>query len=45
MNIRFGDSIDLIKRIYGIADFTDSLYENILRYNYIITEKENIRNE
>ena len=28
MNIRFGDSIDLIKRIYGIADFTDSLYEN-----------------
>ena len=38
INIRFGDSIDVIKRIYGIADFTDSLYGNIIRYNYIISE-------
>lgn len=37
MNIRFGDSVDVIKQIYGIADFTDSLYGEIIRYNYIIS--------
>lgn len=29
MNIRFGDSIEVINRLYGTADFTDHLYEDI----------------
>lgn len=37
MNIKFGDSVDVIKQIYGSADFTDSLYGEIIRYNYIIS--------
>ena len=31
------DNVDVIKQIYGIADFTDSLYGEIIRYNYIIS--------
>ena len=37
INIRFGDSVNVIKQIYGIADFTDSLYGEKIRYNYIIS--------
>ena len=37
INIKFGDSVDVIKQIYGIANFTDSLYGEIIRYNYIIS--------
>lgn len=37
INIRFGDSVDVIKQIYGIADFTDSFYEDMIRYSYIIS--------
>lgn len=37
MDIRFGDCAEVINSIYGIADFIDSLYEDIIRYNYIIS--------
>lgn len=37
MDIRFGDYIDTINGVYGNADFIDSLYEDIIRYNYIIS--------
>lgn len=37
VNIKFGDNIDIINNVYGIADFTDSLYEDVVRYNYMIT--------
>lgn len=37
MDIRFGDSVEVINSIYGIADFTDNIYENVIRYNYNIS--------
>lgn len=37
MEIRFGDNLDVIKYFYGNADFIDSIYEDTLRYNYIIS--------
>lgn len=36
-NVRFGDNIETINRAYGIADFMDNLYEDMIRYNYIIS--------
>ncbi len=37
MDIRFGDNLDIINHFYGNADFIDSIYEDTLRYNYIIS--------
>ena len=37
MDIRFGDKLDIINHFYGNADFIDSIYEDTLRYNYIIS--------
>ena len=37
IEVRFGDNINLINDVYGIADFTDNLYENMIRYGYIIS--------
>ena len=37
MNIRLGDNIETINGIYGKADFTDSIIENMIRYHYIIS--------
>lgn len=37
MNIRFGDNIEVINSVYGNADFTDSIYEDVIRYNYNVS--------
>ncbi len=37
IDIRFGDNLDIINHFYGNADFIDSIYEDTLRYNYIIS--------
>ena len=37
MDIRFGDNLDIINHFYGNADFINSIYEDTLRYNYIIS--------
>ncbi len=37
VDVRFGDNIEVINRLYGVADFTDNLYEDMIRYNYIIS--------
>ena len=37
VDVRFGDSIEVINHLYGDADFTDVLYEDMIRYNYIIS--------
>lgn len=37
VDVRFGDNIEVINRLYGVADFTDELYEDMIRYNYIIS--------
>lgn len=37
LDVRFGDNIEIINRLYGVADFTDNLYDNLIRYNYIIS--------
>ncbi len=37
MDIRFGDGIDKIKQKYGVADYTDNIYEDKIRYSYIIS--------
>lgn len=36
LDIRFGDNIEKIKNIYGTANFIDNVYEDMIRYNYII---------
>lgn len=37
VDVRFGDNIEVINRLYGVADFIDDLYEDMIRYNYIIS--------
>lgn len=37
VDVRFNDNIEVINNIYGMADFTDNLYEDMIRYNYIIS--------
>lgn len=39
MNVRFGDNMEKISHLYGVADFIDSLYEDITRYNYIVSQE------
>lgn len=36
IDVRFGDNLSKIKKIYGEADSFDNIYENITRYNYLI---------
>lgn len=36
MNIRFGDNIVRITDSYGQADFTDTVYEDVIRYHYLV---------
>lgn len=36
IDVRFGDSLSKIKKIYGEADSFDHVYENMTRYNYLI---------
>lgn len=37
VDIRFGDNIQQINNVYGIADFTDYIYDDMIRCNYIIS--------
>lgn len=36
IDVRFGDSLSKIKKIYGEADWFDNIYENMTRYNYLV---------
>lgn len=36
IDIRFGDNLSKIKKIYGEANSFDNIYENMTRYNFLI---------
>ena len=36
IDVRFGDNLSKIKKIYGEANSFDNIFENMTRYNYLI---------